>query len=302
MKGVDPYNVLSDENFHRYFNYVVIESSTFQGGHGPFFTIDQADVKISESVFHIPSNRNHPEHLVNFHKGSWPYHVIALRNVLMNVTVTGTDVQQVNIMSLVTYSVIFQNTQILFPLGLDAVETTPLNSDESWVYQCVAVCTSDMYTFQSGNMTIYSNSMNETLESNLVNPHCNQCPVGAKCNLNIKALPNYWGYKTEDDVTMIRCPTGYCCQDDESCLTFDSCNSNRSGPLCGVCEKGFAESLYGQTCIPVEKCHTWFIVLLYISCVIGYGLGLMVIDSIKEAVISSLKKMYQGNSTEEKKT
>ena len=92
---------------------------------------------------------------------------------------------------------------------------------------------------------------------------------------------------------MIRCPTGYCCQDDESCLTFDSCNSNRSGPLCRVCEKGFAESLFDQTCIPLEKCHTWFIVLLYISCAVGYGLGLMVIDNVKAPVISSLKKIYQ---------
>ena len=92
---------------------------------------------------------------------------------------------------------------------------------------------------------------------------------------------------------MTRCPTGYCCQDDESCQSFDSCNSNRSGPLCGVCEMGFAESLFDQTCIPVEKCHTWFIVLLYISCAVGYGLGLMVIDNIKGAVFSSPKKIYQ---------
>ena len=124
-------------------------------------------------------------------------------------------------------------------------------------------------------------------------PLCSQCPVGAKCNGSIKALPNYWGYRTNDDVVMIRCPTGYCCQDDESCQTFDTCNSNRSGPLCGVCEMGLAESLFDQTCVPLEKCHTWFIVLLYISCAVGYGLGLMVIDNVKEAVISSLKKIYQ---------
>ena len=133
----------------------------------------------------------------------------------------------------------------------------------------------------------------KSLVSNLDNPLCIQCPVGAKCNGSIRALPNYWGYRTKDNVTMIRCPTGYCCEDDQSCETFDSCNSNRSGPLCGVCEKGLAESLFDQTCIPVEKCHTWFIVLLYISCAVGYGLGLMVMDNVKEAVISSFKKIYQ---------
>ena len=100
-------------------------------------------------------------------------------------------------------------------------------------------------------------------------------------------------YRAKDKVFMIRCPTDYCCQDDEFCQSFDSCNRNRCGPPCGVCEKGFAESLFDQTCIPVEKCHTWLIVLLYISCAAGYGLGLMVIDNIKEALISSLKKIYQ---------
>ena len=184
------------------------------------------------------------------------------------------------------------------PLGMDAVETVPVHSDEPRVYHCQAACVSDMYTFQSGSMILngslrYYEASTKSLISNLNNPLCNRCPVGAKCSGDIKALPNYRGYKERDTVVMIRCPTGYCCQDDESCQSFDSCNSNRSGPLCGVCEKGLAETLFDQTCIPLEKCHTWLIVLLYISCAVGYGLGLMVIDNVKGAVISSLKKIYQ---------
>ena len=192
-------------------------------------------------------------------------------------------------------SVECQNTQIICPLGMAAVETVPFSWNEPSVFHCEAACTSDMYTFQSGNMTLdrhcdYNDTSLKSLVSNLVNPLCNQCPVGAKCSGNIKALPNYWGYRTNDDVVMTRCPTGYCCQDDESCQSFDSCNNNRSGPLCGVCEMGLAESLFDQTCIPVEKCQPWFIVLLYISCAVGYGLGLMVIDNIKEAVFLHLRK------------
>ena len=61
----------------------------------------------------------------------------------------------------------------------------------------------------------------------------------------------------------------------------------------GSIRKVFAESVFDQTCIPVEKCHTWFIILLYISGAAGYDLVLMVIDNIKEALISSLKKIYQ---------
>ena len=224
---------------------------------------------------------NIPEHLVDFYLSGRYYLMVGyddafLKDVSINLTSTNRDLQQVNIMSIVVDTMSIQNTQIICPLGMDAVETVPFNSNEPRVYQCEATCTSDMYTFQSGNMTLDGHfdhyyAPSKSLLSNLNKPLCNQCPVGAKCNGNIKALPNYWGYRTKDDVTMIRCSTGYCCQDDESCHSFDSCNSNRSGPICGVCEKGFAESLFDQNCIPVEKCHKWFIVLLYISCAVGYG-------------------------------
>ena len=87
-----------------------------------------------------------------------------------------------------------------------------------------------MYTYHSGNIILdgkYIDSFPRSLSSNLENPHCNHCPVGAKCSGNIKALPN------KDNVVMIRCPPGYCCQDDESCQIFDSCNSNRVEPFVG---------------------------------------------------------------------
>ena len=269
---------------------VAIESSSFQGGQGPFFTVHQASLRFSKTVFHIQSHRTHPENLIDF-KGR---HLV-LNDVFLKLTSTDSHLQQINIMLFVTSGLNIQNTQIMCPLRMDAVETVPINKFEPYVYQCKAACTSDMYTFQSGNMTFHEMSTTDrkSLVTNLDNPLCNQCPVGAQCSGSIRALPNYWGYRKKDDVVMIRCPTGYCCQNDESCQTFDTCNSKRSGPLCGTCEKGYAESLFDQTCIPIEKCHTWFIVLLYISCVVGYGLGLMVIDNIKKALLSLLKKIYQ---------
>ena len=301
LTGVDGYNLMSDRElseifFNRsivyYFHSIVdIESTSFQGGHSPFFTVRQAELTLSKTVFHIQTHRTRPENLIDIQD------YFTLKDVLINFTSTNRDLQQVNIMSIVTKSIEYENTQIICPLGMAAVETLPITESEPLVYRCQAVCTSNMYTFQSGNMTLdghyeYYGSL-KSVVSNLNNPLCNRCPVGAKCSGDIKALPNYWGYRNKDTVVMIRCPTGYCCQDDESCQSFDSCNSNRSGPLCGVCEKGLAESLFDQTCIPLEKCHTWLIVLLYISCAVGYGFGLMLIDNVKEAVISSLKKIYQ---------
>ena len=212
--------------------------------------------------------------------------------------------QQANIMSISPSRIKFLNTQILCPFRMTAVEKLPSKRFELRTYHCVASCTSDMYTFPSGNMTLHGDinygikryddfDNRKSLVSNLMNPHCHQCPVGAKCSGYIKALPNYWGHRNDNDVVMIRCPSGYCCQDNETCQNFDSCNSNRSGTLCGVCEKNLTESLFHTTCIPQEKCHTLLIGLLYISCVVGYGLGLMIIDPMKRAVIYSLKKIYQ---------
>ena len=300
LTGVDYGNLMSDRKSSKIFfsqtdkyffiSCVAIESTSFQGGLGPFFTVRQALLSLSKTVFHIQTQRTRLENLIDFQRN---YRQLVLNDVLINMTSIDRDVQQVNIMSMLIYIVNFKNTKILCPLGMAAVETAQKNWDEPCVYHCEAVCISNMYTFQSGSMTLDADRHLKSLVSNLNNPLCNRCPVGAKCNGSIQALPNYWGYKEKDTVVMIRCPTGYCCQDDESCQSFDTCNSNRSGALCGVCKKGLAESLFDQTCIPVEKCHTWFIVLLYISCAVGYGLGLMVIDNVKEAVISSLKKIYQ---------
>ena len=78
-----------------------------------------------------------------------------------------------------------QNTQIICPLGMAAVERVPISWNEPSVFQCEAACISNMYTFQSGNMTLdrYSDLWSPTsFVSNLDKPHCNQCTVGAKCS------------------------------------------------------------------------------------------------------------------------
>ena len=277
-----------------------IKNTTFQGAYGPFFTITNAGLHIFNSVFHLQSHRTSTTHLIDFqgfpHDG-FPEDGFIFKDTLITLTSIDRELLRINIMSVMTSFAKFQNTQIVCPIGMNAVETVPLSTKEPNVYHCEAVCTSNMYTFQFGNISLKQTSEwgSKSYLSNHEKPLCNQCPVGAKCSGKVQALPNYWGYRNKDNdtVVMIRCPRGYCCQDDESCQTFDSCNSNRSGRLCGVCEKGLAESLFDQTCIPVEKCDTWFIVLLYISCIVGYGLRLMVIDDMKRPIIYIVKNIYQ---------
>ena len=75
-----------------------------------------------------------------------------------------------------------------------------------------------MYTFQMGSMVLHGRSSKDESSlvfkgeiknhlQNLPDPLCKPCPVGANCSTKIKALPNYWGIRNEnDDITMVRCP------------------------------------------------------------------------------------------------
>ena len=166
---------------------------------------------------------------------------------------------------------------------MKAVEDVPTTDVDKHFYYCQEGCDSNTYTFQKGSMVLhwdlYKSSSSliykrqiKNHPPNLPNPICKPCPVGANCNSKIKALPNYWGIKiADDDITMVRCPEGYCCQDDESCQGIDSCNNNRSRTFCSGCKENFTESLFSPKCVPLEECHTKLIILLYILCVIAYG-------------------------------
>ena len=76
------------------FSIVDIESSSFQGGQGHFFTVRQASLRLSETVFHIQSHRTRPENLIDMQ------HYFTLNDVLISLTSTDRDLQQVNIMAL----------------------------------------------------------------------------------------------------------------------------------------------------------------------------------------------------------
>ena len=122
----------------------------------------------------------------------------------MNLTLIDNEVQKVNVMSMRPSLIDLSSTQILCLFRMKVVENLPLKLTEKCTYYCERACTSDMYTFQSGNMTLnfsakYGNR--KSLTSGLFDPHCSKCSVGAKCSGNIKAFPNYWGYRNKDEVS-----------------------------------------------------------------------------------------------------
>ena len=123
---------------------------------------------------------------------------------------------------------------------------------------------------------------------------CFPCPVGAVCNGTVTALPNYWGYRDQIGiVTMIRCPDDYCCHDNETCTEFNSCHSERTGKLCGKCQKNLTESLFLPNCIQTKNCHENLVFCLYTLGALIYTISLLFSDIVKNKIIQIFKKCLQ---------
>ena len=88
---------------------------------------------------------------------------------------------------------------------------------------------------------------------------CHDCPRAAVCTGDeLRPRPNFWGNRnpTNGEVSFLNCPLGYCCQNDHECKKYNSCHSKRNGILCGRCEQGTSELLFGTECKPNEECDS----------------------------------------------
>ena len=192
----------------------------------------------------------------------------------------------------------FFNTHILCPKIFRAVDVLNSKNGYSYIVSCKVACKIDEYTYDGGsiiiNGTLHSYTNTNSLASTITEPSCHACPVGGKCDGNIKSLPNYWGYKNgSDHVTMIRCPDGYCCQNDHTCQGISSCQKGRTGTLCGRCIENLTESLISPKCIDSSKCYTELVLIMYFLSSLSYAVGILTIDSIKRKVLELFKMLYK---------
>jgi len=91
---------------------------------------------------------------------------------------------------------------------------------------------------------------------------CLRCPYGADCTgLQPRALQFYWGYpnvtaaaasSTVLSSFFVLPPAGYGCF--PYCSSYNSCNGNRHGPLCGQCLPGYSRSLLSTGCVEDKEC------------------------------------------------
>ena len=250
-----------------------IENSVFEGSLGDDGGVIQCEdmhLELVNCYFSLTADADFIYHRCDF--GSF---------TATNTTFNASDVQSndlVTIMDLLSMLQIFKNTQIMCPKSFDvlSIDQQIIRFNIQSQYVCQKACTGDEYTYQAGStilsgtsdyieFAVFSDAKGFKAPFSAYNPNCSSCPIGANCTNHIKALPNYWGYKDKHDiVNMIRCPNGYCCQEKETCKGIDSCNVNRTGPLCGKCEANFTEALFSAKCFLVDDCPAALILVLYV--------------------------------------
>ena len=286
---------------------VHIQNSHIQGNSELTLGLTEVHLIVSKSTFKILSDKIQGGYLIELISNRDYTGRDILENTIITFTTLYHGMTSIGVMSLSAGYWRINNTQIVCPVGMKVVETETTSYFKKHLYYCQHNCDSNTYTFQTGSMVLHAQHVLSKWESsfiykgkmkngllNLPEPICKLCPVGANCSSQIRALPNYWGLRNEeDDVTMARCPDGYCCQTVDSCEGIDSCNSNRTGTLCSGCKNNFTESLSDPTCVPTEECHSGLIVTLYIFCVMAYGIGLMIMDTIREAGVTIIKTTYR---------
>ena len=190
----------------------------------------------------------------------------------------------------------FENFEIFCPQGL-AVANVSRKIEQQ--FSCEKQCPTDTYTFQGGSAVINGNKHYLNSPHNITysrsEVHCKVCPLGANCTGPINALPHYWGYKdTKDDsVTMVRCPDGYCCDGNDTCDGINSCNINRTGNICGKCQKGLSEALFSTECLSADSCVGAIALLYYTLCVIIYIAFLASYKDLQKYVAAKIKKFYK---------
>ena len=86
--------------------------------------------------------------------------------------------------------------------------------------------------------------------------NCTTCPPGAICNFKLLSRENFYGFMNKNGkYEFITCPKSYCCsQEGAKCTSYDTCNVNRNGRLCGSCTEGNYISYFSDECVETSKC------------------------------------------------
>ena len=142
-------------------------------------------------------------------------------------------------------------------------------SNTKFVYQlsCIS-CARGLYSFNRGfkslvGVTIGQKRYFDSTEDYIKNIlgtekpfSCHVCPAGGICESSIRSRGNFYGYVNKNAmVQFIPCPEHYCfSKEGVECLSYNTCNSYRTGTICGACMEGYFISYFSNKCIPISTC------------------------------------------------
>ncbi len=174
-------------------------------------------------------------------------------------------------------------------------------------YECIP-CSESHYTVSDsrGQMLF---SFRKNLSDQIVSAEkpavCLPCPYGARCTgSNVEPWANYWGYWHKQQLNFVRCPLKYCCsgKHGETCTSYDYCEGNRTGSLCGVCSKGFTVAILTGACVPDSECGKahWFWIVAFLG-TLFYAMWYTFLGNTFEPFfnllfIKTCKKLSQGTN------
>ena len=142
-------------------------------------------------------------------------------------------------------------------------------SNTKFVYQLsCSSCARGLYSFNRGfkslvGVTIaqrrYFNRTEDYIKNILETKKtfkCHACPAGGICESTVRSRGNFYGFVNKNAIAQfIPCPEHYCCsKEGVECASYNTCNSYRTGTICGACMEGYFISYFSNKCIPISTC------------------------------------------------
>jgi hypothetical protein len=141
----------------------------------------------------------------------------------------------------------------------------PLKTDFSLFMLICKPCGRGTYSLQQEVL-----KLNDSTMANGMHVQCKPCPQGGVCDDGIRSLPSFWGWRQDEEIKFLPCPSStYCCSN-QRCISYDSCSVNRVGRLCGQCKPGFSESMFSHLCIPNEQCNGYMLWSIFVIISFAY--------------------------------
>lgn len=142
---------------------------------------------------------------------------------------------------------------------------------------CIA-CSKGQYTLLGSSIKFLSS--NETVENQA---KCQRCPSGGICTKFVVSRDNFWGYVVNNPTTyngttlqhqhiaFIPCPEKYCCSaKTKNCTSYNTCNYNREGEICGKCKQSFTLNYFNGECVKQNSdckiTQFWLLLGLFVIC------------------------------------